>query len=216
MAPRRRARPDPVDGALPAAVGARGAPRMQHFPARLLVALAGGQRAAAGLRASPRRSRVRARLPAGTAAAGAEPGAVALPMNAIPARRPRTLRPPAGTAPALAVLVFGLLVVALRPPLPIDETRYLEVFRESLHGSPLLLRLLGVPYTEKPPLLFWLARALTWLAVPPDLALRCLPPLALGATVLVVDRLGRRVGLTITGWLQAALWMGSLNGQFLH
>jgi len=104
----------------------------------------------------------------------------------------------------------------MRPPLPIDETRYLEVFHESLRGSPLLLRLLGEPYAEKPPLLFWVARTLTWLPIPPDFALRCLPALSAAASVLVVERLGRRLGLTLAGWLQAGLWIGSISGQFLH
>jgi len=137
-------------------------------------------------------------------------------MSALPARTMRSAPLPSGTVPALLVLAFGLAVVFLRPPLPIDETRYLEVFRESLRGSPLLLRLSGEPYAEKPPLLFWLARALTWLSVLPDFALRCLPPLALAGTVLFTERLGRRIGLTLAGWLQAALLIATVSGQFLH
>lgn len=137
-------------------------------------------------------------------------------MSALPARRMRSVPLPAGSVPALAVLVFGLAVVLLRPPLPIDETRYLEVFHESLRGSPLLLRLSGEPYAEKPPLLFWLARALTWLAIPPDFALRCLPPVALAATVVFTERVGRRIGLTLAGWLQATLLIAAVSAQFLH
>src|SRR5262245_34563251 len=112
-------------------------------------------------------------------------------MSAQTASRARL---PDGTAAALTALACGLLAIWLRPPLPVDETRYLEVFRESLRGSPLLLHLGGEPYAEKPPLLFWLARALTWLSLPPDFALRCLPPLACAATVIFVQRLGRRLG----------------------
>lgn len=128
----------------------------------------------------------------------------------------RRARFPEGTAAALTALACGLLAIWLRPPLPIDETRYLEVFRESLRGSPLLLRLGGEPYAEKPPLLFWLARVLTWFSIPPDFALRCLPPLACAATVLFVERLGRRLGLALAGWLQATLLLAVLSGQFLH
>jgi len=117
--------------------------------------------------------------------------------------------------PALAVAVFGLAVVCLRPPLPIDETRYLEVFRESLDGNALLLRLLGQPYAEKPPLLFWLARALTMLGVPLGFALRCLPALTSAATVVFAARVGRRLGLSSVAWLQAALLMPALASQFL-
>jgi 4-amino-4-deoxy-L-arabinose transferase-like glycosyltransferase len=136
-------------------------------------------------------------------------------MSAQSARSLRA-RLPAGAAPALCVLAFGLAVVWLRPPLPIDETRYLEVFRESLRESPLLLRLSGEPYAEKPPLLFWLARALTWLAIPPNVALRCVPPLALAGTVILMERIGRRIGLTLAGWLQATLLIAGVSAQFLH
>jgi 4-amino-4-deoxy-L-arabinose transferase-like glycosyltransferase len=137
-------------------------------------------------------------------------------MSVFRARRTGPVRWPPATWPALGALAFGLAVVLVRPPIPIDETRYLEVFHESLRGNPLLLRLLGEPYAEKPPLLFWVARLLTWLAVPPDVALRCVPPLAAAATVLVVGRLGQRLGLGLAGWLQAVLWIGSLSAQFLH
>ncbi len=58
---------------------------------------------------------------------------------------------------ALAALVlFGLI---LRPPVPLDETRYLAVAWE-MHCADawLVPRLDGVPYHHKPPLLFWLTR----------------------------------------------------------
>jgi 4-amino-4-deoxy-L-arabinose transferase-like glycosyltransferase len=118
--------------------------------------------------------------------------------------------------PALLVLALTLGVVLVRPPLPIDETRYLEVFRESLGGSPLLLRLLGEPYAEKTPLLFWLGRVLSWFSISPEVALRLVPGLVSACTVLVVARLGARVGARLAGWVQAALWIPLLAGQFLH
>lgn len=58
---------------------------------------------------------------------------------------------------ALAALVlFGLF---LRPPIPLDETRYLAVAWE-MHTADawLVPRLDGAPYHHKPPLLFWLTR----------------------------------------------------------
>lgn len=122
----------------------------------------------------------------------------------------------AGLSPAGATALFALAVLWLRPPLPVDETRYLEVFHESLRGSPLLLRLLGQPYAEKPPLLFWLGRLLAACGLGADVALRCLPALALGGTVLYVQRLGARLGLVLAGWTQATLWIGLLSAQFLH
>lgn len=55
---------------------------------------------------------------------------------------------------------WGLLVavaLALRPLLPIDETRYVSVAWEMwVRGDFLVPHLNGLPYSEKPPLLFWL------------------------------------------------------------
>jgi len=124
-------------------------------------------------------------------------------------------RLPPGAAPALLVLAIGLGVVVLRPPLPIDETRYLEVFRELLESNPILLTLKGEPYAEKPPLLFWLGRVLAAGGIPPLTALRCVSPLASALSVLLVGRIGRRAGLEQAAWMQAALWLPTLSGQFL-
>ena len=53
-------------------------------------------------------------------------------------------------------LLFGA-AVALRPILPIDETRYVSVAWEMwVRGDFLVPHLNGLPYSEKPPLLFWL------------------------------------------------------------
>lgn len=55
-----------------------------------------------------------------------------------------------------ALVVFGLV---LRPPIPLDETRYLAVAWE-MHTADawLVPRLDNIPYHHKPPLLFWLTR----------------------------------------------------------
>ena len=121
----------------------------------------------------------------------------------------------AALVPAAVVTLLGLVIVLLRPPLPVDETRYLEVFRESLRGSALLLRLSGEPYAEKPPLLFWLGQVLAALGCSTWFALRCLPALASGLTVWFTARIGRRVGLEHAGWLQAALLISTLSSQVL-
>lgn len=58
-----------------------------------------------------------------------------------------------------AVAVLGVLA---RPLLPIDETRYLAVAWEMrLHGDWIVPQLNGLPYSHKPPLLFWLIN-LVW------------------------------------------------------
>jgi 4-amino-4-deoxy-L-arabinose transferase-like glycosyltransferase len=50
-----------------------------------------------------------------------------------------------------------LCAIWLRPVTPIDETRYLTVAWEMrLAGDPWLPMLNGAPYSDKPPLLFWL------------------------------------------------------------
>ncbi|MSO93865.1 MAG: glycosyltransferase family 39 protein [Rhodospirillales bacterium] len=74
-----------------------------------------------------------------------------------------------GLRPTLAVVLFwGVLLavaVLMRPPLPVDETRYLAVAWEMWRdGSFLVPRLNGEFYSHKPPLLFWLMH-LGWFAL---------------------------------------------------
>jgi len=60
------------------------------------------------------------------------------------------------------LLWLGLLVASLvcRPPLPIDETRYLSVAWEMWQSHQFLVpHINGIPYSHKPPLLFWLIQA---------------------------------------------------------
>ncbi|MDR3386286.1 MAG: glycosyltransferase family 39 protein [Rudaea sp.] len=60
-------------------------------------------------------------------------------------------------------LLLLLPVAMFLPAMPIDETRYLAVAWEMrLHGDFLVPHLNGVPYSDKPPLLFWLIN-LGWL-----------------------------------------------------
>ena len=55
---------------------------------------------------------------------------------------------------SLAVVAIALTI---RPPLPVDETRYLAVAWDMwLKGNYLVPHLNGAPYSHKPPLLFWL------------------------------------------------------------
>lgn len=66
------------------------------------------------------------------------------------------------TIPVWAVcwLVSVVAAVLLRPPLPVDETRYLAVAWEMwLRGDYLVPHLNGEAYHHKPPLLFWLMTA---------------------------------------------------------
>jgi 4-amino-4-deoxy-L-arabinose transferase-like glycosyltransferase len=53
-----------------------------------------------------------------------------------------------------------LVALVLRPPLPVDETRYLAVAWDMWRdGHYLVPHLHGEPYSHKPPLLFWLMTA---------------------------------------------------------
>ena len=67
-----------------------------------------------------------------------------------------------GPEVAWTVLWLVLMAAALasRPPLPVDETRYLAVAWDMwLRGDFLVPHLNGKPYSDKPPLLFWLMQA---------------------------------------------------------
>lgn len=66
------------------------------------------------------------------------------------------------TVPVWAIcwLITVAVAVVLRPPLPVDETRYLAVAWEMwLRDDFLVPHLNGEPYHHKPPLLFWLMTA---------------------------------------------------------
>ena len=61
------------------------------------------------------------------------------------------------------LLLWGIVVAVtliVRPPLPVDETRYLAVAWDMwLENNYLVPYLNGEPYSHKPPLLFWLMNA---------------------------------------------------------
>ncbi len=68
-----------------------------------------------------------------------------------------TGRLPLSVAWTAAWLVLVMVALYTRPPLPVDETRYLAVAWEMhVGGDHLVPHLNGAPYSHKPPLLFWL------------------------------------------------------------
>ncbi len=87
-----------------------------------------------------------------------------------------------------ALLWLLLLAASLyaRPPIPIDETRYLSVAWEMWRsGNFLVPHINGVPYSHKPPLLFWLIHLGWWLFGVNEWTARVTPPLfGLGAILL--------------------------------
>ena len=83
-----------------------------------------------------------------------------------------------------AVLTFVSL--ALRPLIPVDETRYVSVAWEMwVRNDFLVPHLNGETYSHKPPLLFWLMQLSWWLLGVNDWSLRLVSPLfALGSLFL--------------------------------
>lgn len=109
--------------------------------------------------------------------------------------------------PAVLVLLCGWSVVLLRSPLPLDETRYTEVFRELLAGSKLVLTLNGEGYSHKTPLLFWFAWLAHGLGLSIGAAMMIWPAIFSSLTVLLVGRVGERLGLRHADWIQAGMLM---------
>ena len=86
------------------------------------------------------------------------------------------------------------VVLALRPLLPPDETRYLSVAWDMWHhGDWLVPHLNGAPYSDKPPLLFW-GILLGWRVLGVSVWWpRTLPPLLGLASALLLARLSARL-----------------------
>ncbi|MBC8206928.1 MAG: glycosyltransferase family 39 protein [Kiritimatiellales bacterium] len=62
--------------------------------------------------------------------------------------------------PLLLIAVLGLYAMLSVPILPIDETRYVSVAWDMWNRHSFLVpHLNGVPYSQKPPMLFWLIQA---------------------------------------------------------
>jgi len=84
--------------------------------------------------------------------------------------------------------------IALRPILPIDETRYVSVAWEMwVRGDFLVPHLNGVPYSDKPPLLFWMFHLGWWFFGVNDWWPRVVPALFALANLGLTARLARRL-----------------------
>jgi 4-amino-4-deoxy-L-arabinose transferase-like glycosyltransferase len=96
---------------------------------------------------------------------------------------------------ALALFAVTVLVlVLLRPLLPVDETRYLTVAWEMWQGgSKLVPHLNGDLYTHKPPMLFWLVNLVWSVTGVSDLAARLVAPAFGLASVGLTAMLARRL-----------------------
>ena len=109
-------------------------------------------------------------------------------MTVAPSRPPRLI------LLALAWMVLVGTALSLRPILPVDETRYVSVAWEMwVRGDFLVPHLNGVPYSDKPPLLFWLFHLGWWLAGVNDWWPRVVPALFGLANLGLTARLARRL-----------------------
>jgi 4-amino-4-deoxy-L-arabinose transferase-like glycosyltransferase len=90
----------------------------------------------------------------------------------------------------LCWLALLLLPLALRPLLPVDETRYIGVAWEMWQRGDFLVPWLnGEPYSHKPPLYFWLIHAGWWLFGVNEWWPRSVAALVSLAALLAVSRL---------------------------
>lgn len=108
------------------------------------------------------------------------------------------------------------VALAVRPPFPVDETRYLSVAWEMWsRGGFLVPHLNGEPYSDKPPLLFWLFHLGWVLFGVNEWWPRLVAPLFGLASLGLTARLARRlwpddvVAVRLAPWwlLGTALWL---------
>jgi len=121
--------------------------------------------------------------------------------------KPTNKMPLVGTGLRLAIglgLLVAIVGVAVRPPLPIDETRYLSVAWEmQTSGDYLVPHKNGAIYSHKPPLLFWLINLAWALTGGAEWAGRLVGPLAGITSLWLTSALSRRLwpGRSLTGEL---------------
>lgn len=123
--------------------------------------------------------------------------------------------------PWALALLLPLLAIFIRPAIPLDETRYLAVAWEMWWTDEFLLPALnGVPYPDKPPLLFWLMHAGWSVLGVNDWWPRLLPALFFSASLALLPRTAVAFGLparagTAAGFLLLACLVPLLFSQQL-
>jgi len=96
--------------------------------------------------------------------------------------------------PLIWLALLAAVTLAVRPPIPVDETRYLSVAWEMwTSGNLLVPHLNGLPYSHKPPLLFWLINAGWELFGVAGWWPRLVPALCLAASLFLTLALGREL-----------------------
>lgn len=107
---------------------------------------------------------------------------------------------------------WGLGSVGFQDP---DEGMYAEIAREMLaSGDWVIPRFNGVPYIEKPPLMYWLTAGTYAVLGPSEFSARLWKVIPMLATVLLTYALGRRLFIDEVGKLSAIILATTL-GPFL-
>jgi 4-amino-4-deoxy-L-arabinose transferase-like glycosyltransferase len=100
-----------------------------------------------------------------------------------------------GAPLALAMLLWATLTaigLITRPPLPVDETRYLAVAWEMWQRGDFLVPYInGIPYHHKPPLLFWLMQAGWTVFGVSEIWARLVAPLFALGSILLTNHLAK-------------------------
>jgi len=129
----------------------------------------------------------------------AEGPAPAATGTAVDVRQPAEgrRRAPFGLAHGVVPLAWAAAVATAlmaRPLLPVDETRYASVAWEMWRGGNYLVpHLNGAPYSDKPPLLFWLIAAGWRVIGPVELWARLVGPVCGVASLALTAALARRL-----------------------
>jgi 4-amino-4-deoxy-L-arabinose transferase-like glycosyltransferase len=120
------------------------------------------------------------------------------------------IRPQRSAPSWIAAVLLLLPPVFFLQPVPIDETRYLAVaWNMHLRGEWLVPWLDGLPYSDKPPLLFWLINLVWAITGVHAWAARLMELLVALATLPLLASLGRQFELGHPGVETAQwLWLG--------
>ncbi len=127
----------------------------------------------------------------------------------------------------LAILALTLVPLALRPLLNLNEGLYAEAAREMLTHNPLMPRLDGMPYLEKPPIFYWLVMLSYKIFGIGKFAARLPSALAALGTLLVVMRFSKDrlpeppwpaviLGSSIGFYMMSQLAMFDMTFTFFH
>ncbi len=116
------------------------------------------------------------------------------------------------TALWLAIVIAGL---ALRPLLPIDETRYMSVAWGMFSGGHFLVpHLNGAPYSDKPPVLFWSIDAMWAVTGVSEWAGRLVAPLYGLGCIAMVARIAQRLWPDDAASMRSAALVFAGTGAF--